>query len=60
MLIGFAVGMIASNAAEWVMHKHVLHVRGRRKQSFWSFHWHEHHREARRYSALLGARSVLQ
>ena len=48
MLIGFAVGMIASNAAEWVMHKHVLHERGRKKQSFWSFHWHEHHREARR------------
>ncbi|MEM9694096.1 MAG: hypothetical protein AAGA56_16225 [Myxococcota bacterium] len=47
-MLGIAVGWIASNAAEWLIHKHILHGLGKRKQSFWSFHWHEHHRASRR------------
>jgi hypothetical protein len=47
-MLGFVVGLLASNAAEWVIHKYVLHGQGRHKQNYWAFHWHEHHRTARR------------
>ena len=47
-MIGIPLGFLAANATEWVMHKYVLHGLGANKDSFWSFHWHEHHREARR------------
>lgn len=47
-MIGFPIGMLYSNAGEWFIHKYVLHNIGKNKKSFWSFHWHEHHREARR------------
>ena len=46
-MIEIPIGLLYSNAAEWFIHKHVLHGRGRNKESTWSFHWHEHHREAR-------------
>jgi sterol desaturase/sphingolipid hydroxylase (fatty acid hydroxylase superfamily) len=52
MWMGFAVGLLASNAAEWFLHRRVLHELGRDKKGFWSFHWHEHHREARRNGFL--------
>ncbi len=47
-MIGIPVALAASNAAEWFIHKHVLHGLGKRKGSFWSFHWHEHHKNVRR------------
>lgn len=47
-MIGFALGLLYSNAGEWVIHKYVLHGLGRRRESFWSFHWHEHHKNSRR------------
>jgi sterol desaturase/sphingolipid hydroxylase (fatty acid hydroxylase superfamily) len=47
-MIGIPLGLLASNATEWLMHKYVLHGLGKQKSSFWSFHWHEHHRNARR------------
>jgi hypothetical protein len=47
-MIGIPIGLLAANATEWVFHKHVLHGLGKRKRSFWSFHWHEHHRNANR------------
>lgn len=47
-MIGFPVGLIVSNATEWVAHKYVLHGLGRSKKSFWSFHWHEHHKQSRK------------
>ena len=47
-MIGFPLGIIASNAVEWVMHKYVLHGLGKNKKSFWSFHWNEHHRASRK------------
>ena len=50
-MLGFPLGLLYANAGEWFLHKHVLHGRGKRKASFFSYHWHEHHREARR-SAL--------
>lgn len=48
-MIGVPLGLIYSNAWEWVVHKYVLHGLGRRKGSFWSFHWHEHHKNARQH-----------
>jgi sterol desaturase/sphingolipid hydroxylase (fatty acid hydroxylase superfamily) len=48
-MIGIPLGLLAANATEWVMHKYVLHGLGANRDSFWAFHWHEHHREARRH-----------
>jgi hypothetical protein len=47
-MIGIPVALAWSNAGEWWIHKHVLHGQGKRRESFWAFHWHEHHRNARR------------
>lgn len=47
-MFGIPIAILASNATEWVMHKYVLHGLGRKKGTFWSFHWHEHHKAARR------------
>lgn len=48
-LLGFSLGVVYANAFEWVAHKYLLHGRGKEKGSFFSFHWHGHHRNARRY-----------
>lgn len=48
-MIGIPLGIVVGNGVEWLVHKHVLHGLGRRKASFWSFHWHEHHREVRQH-----------
>ena len=47
-MLGFALGLVAQNAGEWLAHKHVLHGMAREKDSFWAFHWYEHHKESRR------------
>ena len=47
-MIGIPIGLALSNLGEWVIHKHILHGLGKNRSSFWSFHWHDHHREARR------------
>jgi sterol desaturase/sphingolipid hydroxylase (fatty acid hydroxylase superfamily) len=46
-LLGIPLGMVVGNGVEWWVHKHWLHERGRKKGTFWSFHWHEHHRNCR-------------
>ncbi len=46
-MLGFALGLVASNAAEWAIHKYALHGQGRKKGTFWAFHFHEHHRNVR-------------
>jgi len=48
-MIGLPIALLAANAAEWFLHKHVLHGLGQNKKSFWSFHWHEHHAHSRRH-----------
>jgi hypothetical protein len=47
-MIGIALGLAYANAGEWLVHKYVLHALGRKKSSFFSYHWHEHHRNARK------------
>lgn len=48
-MIGIPIGLAWANAFEWAFHKYMLHERGQDKRSFWSFHWHEHHRESRKH-----------
>ena len=47
-LLWTVAGFIYSNALEWSIHKHVLHELGKKKGSFWSFHWNGHHKESRK------------
>lgn len=47
-MIGLPLGFLYANAVEWVVHKYVLHGLGKKKGSWWAFHWHEHHKTARR------------
>jgi hypothetical protein len=47
-MIGIPLGLLYANAVEWASHKYLLHGLGKKKGSFWAFHWHEHHRNARR------------
>jgi hypothetical protein len=47
-MLGFALGLLASNAAEWAVHKYVLHGLGKKKGTFWAFHFHEHHKSVRK------------
>ena len=51
-MIGVPLGIAYSSALEWVIHKHVLHGLGRDKKNFWAFHWHEHHKKARKHDML--------
>lgn len=46
-MIGIPLGLLYANAGEWLIHKHLLHGAGRKKGSFFRFHWMEHHRECR-------------
>jgi hypothetical protein len=48
-MLGIPLGLAYTNAAEWLIHKHMLHGLGKNRKSFWSFHWHEHHRESRKH-----------
>lgn len=48
MMIGIPLAMLSSNATEWFVHRYVLHGLGRNRRSWWAFHWHTHHRNARR------------
>lgn len=42
------LGLFYSNFAEWAVHKYVLHGLGKNKRSLFAFHWHDHHRAARK------------
>jgi len=48
-MIGVPLGFLYANAGEWLIHKFVLHGIGKKKTSFWNFHWGEHHRAARKH-----------
>ena len=47
-MLGIPLGLAYANAGEWFIHKYVLHGLGKKRSSFWSFHFHEHHKNARR------------
>lgn len=47
-LLEIPLGLLYGNAVEWFVHRYLLHGLGKNKGSFWSFHWHDHHKNARR------------
>jgi sterol desaturase/sphingolipid hydroxylase (fatty acid hydroxylase superfamily) len=47
-MLGIPFGLAYANAAEWLIHRYVLHGLGKKKSSFWNFHWGEHHRASRK------------
>ena len=49
-MLGIPIGLAYANLSEWAIHKYVLHGLGKKPGSFWSFHWHEHHRAARAHN----------
>ena len=48
MLIQVVLGILYANLIEWIAHKYILHGLGKKKGSFWSFHWSDHHRTSRK------------
>ncbi|MFT6376099.1 MAG: hypothetical protein ACJARS_002755, partial [bacterium] len=48
-VIGLPLGLVYANAMEWGIHKYILHGRklGKKRGTFWSFHFHRHHRQSR-------------
>lgn len=51
-MIGIPLGLAYSNFGEWLLHRYVLHGLGKHHESFWSFHWHEHHQRSRRHEMV--------
>ena len=49
-MIGIPLGLLYANGIEWAMHRYLLHGLGKDKNSYWAFHWHEHHRNVRRHA----------
>ncbi len=47
-MLGIPVGLVVANFSEWFFHKHITHGLGKNPKSFWSFHWHEHHKTVRK------------
>ncbi|MFO0598369.1 MAG: sterol desaturase family protein [Myxococcaceae bacterium] len=47
-LLGVPLGLLYANLVEWLLHRFLLHGVGKNPASFWSFHWHDHHRASRR------------
>src|SRR2546430_957288 len=47
-MLGIPLGLLYAHAGEWLLHKHMLHGLGKNRASFWSFHWHDHHQQARK------------
>ena len=48
-MIGIPIAMLYANAFEWWAHKHLLHGLGKKKNSFFAFHFFDHHRAARKH-----------
>ena len=51
-MLGAPLGLLYANAGEWLIHRYVLHGLGKKKTSFWNFHWGEHHRASRKRGFL--------
>ncbi len=48
ILLAIPLGILTENFFEWLFHRYVLHGLGKKKDSWWSFHWHGHHKVARK------------
>tara|TARA_R100000808_G_C2150335_1_gene159071 strand:+ start:2376 stop:2870 length:495 start_codon:yes stop_codon:yes gene_type:complete len=47
-ILTIPLAIIYSHLTEWFIHKYILHGLGKRKDNFWSFHWHAHHKKCRK------------
>lgn len=47
-IIQIIIGLLYANMMEWVLHNLILHKIGKNKKSFFSFHWHGHHKNSRK------------
>lgn len=47
-MLGIPVALAVFGYGEWAIHKHLLHGLGRRKESRFAFHYHDHHQAVRR------------
>ena len=43
LAVQFIMGLLYANAGEWVVHRYLLHSLGKKAQSFWAYHLHDHH-----------------
>jgi hypothetical protein len=48
MIVQVISGILYANLIEWLAHKYILHGLGKKKKSFFSFHWSYHHRISRK------------
>ncbi len=51
-LVQFAAGYAYVKVVENLAHKYILHGLGEDKKSYWSFHFHDHHKAAIKYGML--------
>jgi sterol desaturase/sphingolipid hydroxylase (fatty acid hydroxylase superfamily) len=47
-ILAIPAALLYANFLEWALHKYILHGLGKKKDSFWAFHWHEHHKTCRK------------
>jgi len=43
-MVEVLLGILYANTIESLIHKYVLHGLGKKKSSFWAFHFHDHHK----------------
>lgn len=51
-LITIFAAYLYATFLEWAIHKHILHGLGKDKNSWFSFHWHSHHKNCKKYGNL--------
>jgi sterol desaturase/sphingolipid hydroxylase (fatty acid hydroxylase superfamily) len=44
VILQIILGILYANTIESLIHKHILHGLGKNKDSFWAFHYHDHHK----------------
>ncbi len=51
-MLGIPLGLGLVNATEYVVHRYILHGLGKNPKSPFKFHWHDHHRAARKHGGV--------
>ena len=47
-IISIVLAYLYASFLEWWIHKHVLHGLGKKRGSWFDFHWHSHHKRCRK------------
>ena len=48
VVLSIFLAYLYTTFAEWFIHKYVLHGLGKKKSSWFNFHWHSHHKKCRK------------